>query len=227
MTSHNDTKLDNPVWHSLNETHSAYCLEFDGLKCYRPDHAPFVAFPGNAGNDDALQAYSGLADEFFVVGDKPGFPADLELKKELVCFQMIARNRVSVDTKDPVMPLTGQFRQQTYDLINRVQPGYFRKQTWELGDYFGIVLDEQLVAVTGERMKMNEAIEVSAVVTHPGFARKGFAAQLVAHTINRIIEQGKLPFLHVAETNTAAIRLYQKLGFTFRRKISFWKLGRI
>jgi len=45
---------------------------------------------------------------------------------------------------------------------------------------------------------------------------------LIAHTVNKIFDENKTPYLHVAETNTGAINLYNKLGFTTRRKISFW-----
>ncbi|WP_414712426.1 GNAT family N-acetyltransferase [Sphingobacterium sp. UBA5996] len=35
----------------------------------------------------------------------------------------------------------------------------------------------------------------------------------------------KIPYLHVASDNANAIRLYQKLGFVSRRKLSFWKMS--
>jgi predicted GNAT family acetyltransferase len=91
-----------------------------------------------------------------------------------------------------------------------------------MGDYFGVFKDNTLVAVTGERMKMNEFTEVSAVVTHPLYTGRGYAKQLVAYTVNKIFDQNKTPYLHVAEKNNGAIRLYEKLGFKTRRKISFW-----
>lgn len=58
-------------------------------------------------------------------------------------------------------------------------------------------------------------------INHTG---KGYAKQLTAHTVNAIFDQNKTPFLHVAETNSNAIALYEKLGFTTRRKISFWNI---
>lgn len=109
-------------------------------------------------------------------------------------------------------------------LVNLVQPGYFKSKTHLLGDYYGIFKGDALAAVTGERMKMNNFTEVSAVVTHPGHTGKGYAKQLVAYTVNKIFAEGKIPYLHVAEANTAGIRLYEKLGFRIRRKISFWNL---
>jgi ribosomal protein S18 acetylase RimI-like enzyme len=111
-----------------------------------------------------------------------------------------------------------------FNLVNLVQPGYFKSKTSFMGSYFGIFKDGQLVAVTGERMKMNVYTEVSAVVTHPGYTGRGFAKQLIAHTTNKIFSENKLPYLHVAETNTGAIKLYEKLGFYTRRKISLWNL---
>ena len=73
-------------------------------------------------------------------------------------------------------------------------------------------------------LKMDDFTEVSAVVTHPNYTNKGFAKQLIAYTVNAIFDENKIPYLHVAETNFGAIRLYEKLGFRTRRKISFWDI---
>src|SRR5262245_26727940 len=93
-----------------------------------------------------------------------------------------------------------------------------------MGNYYGIFQNDELVAVSGERMKMSDCTEVSAVVSHPLHVGKGYAKQLVAFTVNKIFDQNKIPYLHVAESNVAAIRLYQSLGFKTRTKISFWNL---
>lgn len=94
-----------------------------------------------------------------------------------------------------------------------------------MGNYYGIYKNNQLIAVTGERMQMNEYIEVSAVITHPDHCGKGYAKQLVTHTVNSILDQNKTPFLHVAESNIGAIKLYEKLGFKTRKKISVWNIA--
>jgi predicted GNAT family acetyltransferase len=83
-----------------------------------------------------------------------------------------------------------------------------------------------LVAVAGERMKMNDYTEVSAIVTHPNYTGLGYAKQLIAHAVNNIFDQGKIPYLHVVDTNVGAIKLYEKLGFVTRRKMSFWNITR-
>jgi predicted GNAT family acetyltransferase len=73
-------------------------------------------------------------------------------------------------------------------------------------------------------MKMNSYTEVSTVVTHPEHTNKGYAKQLITYTSNKIFRDNKIPYLHVANNNAHAIKLYEKLGFQTRRKISFWNL---
>ena len=91
---------------------------------------------------------------------------------------------------------------------------------------FGIFKYGHLVAAAGERMKMNDYTEVSAIVTHPDYTGLGYAKQLIAHTVNNIFDQDKIPYLHVVDSNAGAIKLYEKLGFSTRRNISFWNIIR-
>ena len=71
-------------------------------------------------------------------------------------------------------------------------------------------------------MKTKNFTEVNAVVTHPDHIGQGLAKNLIAYTSNRIFLENKILYLHVAEPNTDAIKLDEKLGFVTRRKISFW-----
>jgi hypothetical protein len=75
---------------------------------------------------------------------------------------MILDNPIKVETKALIVHLENRHRQELFDLVNLVQPGYFKTKTMELGDYYGIFSNSQLVAVTGERMKMNGFTELSA-----------------------------------------------------------------
>lgn len=221
-----ENKLDNPVYHSLAETHKTFAIDYEGVKFYQPDYCPFggVLIPDQA--KVSIDTYSALIDVFYVVGEKPIYSNKLKLQKELVCDQMILDKPVDFNFTEQITTLqTPEQKEDLLKLVNLVQPGYFKEKTPELGDYFGIYKNDQLVAVTGERMKMNSYAEVSAVVTHPEHTGKGYAKQLTSHTANNIFSKNSIPFLHVAETNIGAIALYKKLGFIIRRKMSFWNFS--
>ena len=221
MTIESD-KLDNPVWFSLNETHKQMAIEYDNIKFYNPDYCPFGGFITIDKTAHALSQYSVHTSNFFVVGDRPKFDNSLILNKELICNQMVLDNNIAIEIDQEIVELNTEHKADLLNLVNLVQPGYFKNKTPELGSYYGIYKGNQLVAATGERMKMNDFTEVSAVVTHPDYTGRGLAKKLVAHTSNRIFLENKIPYLHVAESNIGAIKLYEKLGFVTRRKISFW-----
>jgi len=219
-------KLDNPVWYSLSETHREFAINYGSIKFYHPDFCPFGGFSKIDNTADHIDDYAKLVDNFFVVGEKPPLSLIIKLKKELICLQMVIENKIDSDTRDDIKKLNGEYADDLYNLVDLVQPGYFKRKTELLGGYYGIFKNDQLVAATGERMKMDNYTEVSAVVTHPDHTGKGYAQQLVAYTVNKIFNENKTPCLHVAEINTGAIKLYEKLGFKTRRKISFWNLGK-
>lgn len=227
-SSYNDAfnKLDNPVWYSLSETHHKFALGNESIQFYHPDYCPFGGLINSANTASTIDDYSRMCEHFFVVGKMPVLPKSLRLLKELVCCQMILGDMIEMNTNDEIVPLEPKHSNDLFELVNRVQPGYFREKTHCMGNYFGIFKRDKLISVSGERMQMNNWIELSAVVTDPNHSGKGYAKQLVAHTANNIFRQNKIPFLHVAESNFAAIGLYEKLGFRTRRKISFWNLVR-
>ena len=222
MTMRDFIKLDNPAWHSLNETHKDLTINFGKLKVYDPLHCPFGGYDGSNTIADQIDQYSSIIDNFFIIGNKPEFSENIILKNELVTLQMVLPSRIEISFSNEIIRLNDLYEDELFDLVNLVQPGYFKKKTIKLGDYHGIFSNGELVAVTGERMKMNDLTEISAVVTHPNHIGKGYAKQLVAFAANRIFDQDKIPFLHVTETNTSAVGLYEKLGFKVRRRMSFW-----
>ena len=175
---------------------------------------------------EASYQYSSLTDNFFVVGKKPEISNSLKIVKELVCLQMIIYNKIELSIDAEIVKLTEEHNDKLVHLVNLVQPGYFKNKTASLGDYYGIFKEDQLVAITGERMKMNDFTEVSAIITHPDHIGKGYAKQLIAHCVNNIFSENKIPYLHVVESNIGAIGLYEKLGFVTRRKMSFWNISK-
>ena len=224
MQSHTPHPLNNPVLHSLKQTHHPYAIAAPNIAFYHPDYCPFGGFDSEEGIEASIDQYAQLTPSFYIVGERPKFSLSLRLEKELVCHQMVLEHKIELIDPDSIVALVPEHKEELFNLVNLVQPGYFKKKTSDLGAYFGIFKNGALVAVTGERMKMEGFTEVSAVVTHPQHTGKGYASALVAFTTNQIFEQNKIPYLHVASTNEHAIRLYEKLGFRTRRQISFWNL---
>ncbi|MBC7949172.1 MAG: GNAT family N-acetyltransferase [Chitinophagaceae bacterium] len=217
-------KLDNPVWHCLLETNQTIAIVYEGARFYHPDYCPFGAFKTNNAIPKEIDEYASLTENFYIVGEKPRYSDKIILKNELVCLQMIADCQSDIEPKNEILRLNSEYDEELFNLVNLVQPGFFRRKTVLMGEYYGIFVDGELVAVTGERMKMIDHTEVSAVVTHPNFTGRGFAKQLTAHTMNKIMNENKNAYLHVNEKNVAAIKLYESLGFKTRRKMSFWNL---
>lgn len=223
------SKLDNPVWHSLNEAHRRFALGDEELKLYPPNVSPFVGIHSNDKQvlqklDDYIQS----DEPFFIIGDLPNAPPKNYLVHPvLICAQMVQTEPIEINPTEKIIYLNDDYNAQLTELVNLVQPGYFRKDTRLMGDYFGIFKEGKLVAVTGERMRMRDFTEVSAVVTHPDFTGRGYAKQLIAHTVKKNLAAGITPYLHVAASNAPAIALYEKLGFRHRPNINVWKMNRM
>jgi ribosomal protein S18 acetylase RimI-like enzyme len=222
-----ENKLDNPVWYSLQETHKMFLVQMENISFYHPDLCSFGGFINEEHIANEIDKYAKLSSDFYVVGQKPKYNNSVRLNKELVCNQMILETPIHSGDDEEIVKLERENKDDLLYLVNLVQPGYFKKRTLELGSYFGIYNDAKLIAVTGERMKMDSYTEVSAVVTHSNHLKQGYAKKLVAYTTNRIFSENKIPYLHVQDNNAKAIHLYEKLGFKLRRKISFWNFGSI
>lgn len=219
-------QLDNPAWHSLNEVHQPFARGNDQFKRYDPSIAPFSGINCETDIPDILARYISAGESLFIIGAKPVMPPDFLIEQELICLQMACHDMTLSEPAELITILTDEHNSALTELVNLVLPGYFREKTTILGDYFGIFNHSKLVAATGERMRMNGFTEISAVVTHPDYAGRGYASQLVAHTVNKNLTDNIIPYLHVAADNIPAISLYKKLGFKTRRKMSFWKIMR-
>lgn len=217
-------KLENPTWHSLCETHKKWCLEFNDVKFYDPTICPFGAFTDASKTANALNEYAKLTATFFLVSEnqKPTWDKNhVQLEQKMEGCQMVLHELIAPEMTEEIVPLTEKHIDEIYDLVWLVMPGYYQKRTFDMGDYFGIFKDNKLVSIAGQRMQTNEWIEISAVVTHPNYTKRGYAKQLTSHVAQEIIKLGKHPILHTTKGNPA-IKLYEKLGFKLTRDMNWW-----
>jgi predicted GNAT family acetyltransferase len=112
------------------------------------------------------------------------------------------------------------------ELTGLTRPGPFELRAHELGAFFGIKLEGQLVAMAGERMKPAQYTEITAVCVHPAHRGRGYAQSLLGSVAHGISARGEIPFLHVFSDNDSAIALYRRQGMEIRRRMCVTVLGR-
>lgn len=201
------TMLDNPAWHALNGP-QAHLSKVSGSGArYLPEVVPFAAVASpeaeSARQLDGLLAPGG---SFFLIGELPPLASGWMVRSQLPCLQMISeRLPEAPDPAVSIIDLTPAEAAELYDLVQLVQPGYFMPETWRMGRYTGIRENGRLVAVAGERMRLDGLTELSAICTHPDHTGRGYAGQLVAGLVHRQRAEGITPFLHVAGQNDREI----------------------
>jgi GNAT superfamily N-acetyltransferase len=189
----------------------------------------FGSFFDELKTEKASSQYIKTTDSFFFVSENQTPIIDdtkIVLEKKIDGCQMVLKELPDVSITEDIVLLTDGHIDEVYDLIWLVMPGYYRRRTFDMGNYYGIFKDGKLVSITGQRMQTNLFIEVSAVVTHPDYTRKGLAKQLIAHTTKEILKVNKTPILHTNKGNLA-IPLYQKLGYELTREMNWWLYRKI
>ncbi len=144
-------------------------------------------------------------------------------------FQMVMENAsITNVVPSPLMvTLSADDVPEMLALTRLTKPGPFNLRTHELGEYLGIRVNGQLVAMCGERLRVPGHAEMSAICTHPDHTGKGYARLLMNEVARRMIARGDTPFLHVREDNARAIAVYKGLGFNIRSSFNFVVLQRV
>ena len=108
-------------------------------------------------------------------------------------------------------------------LAEAARPGPLGRRTVLLGHYVGVRRDGRLVAMAGERFRLQGHLELSAICVDPEWRGMGFGSGLTRYLAHRARAHGEIPFLHVFPEN-AAMMVYARLGF--RERAWLWVLGR-
>ncbi len=219
MLPSDEAMLDNPVYSALSGAHSQFAQVRGRARRYPVDVAPFLALPSSPSAQDWRDAAALVGPgAFAAVRLDPGdeLPDAWQVVDTFDLVQMIGERVTGVDCPEAI-PLGAADVPEILELVAETEPGPFLTRTIELGDYLGIRCDGVLVAMAGERLRLDGWTEISAVCTKPDHRGRGLASQLVRALIASIQLRSQRVFLHVLSTNTGAIRLYEELGFRIRQ----------
>ncbi|WP_027169991.1 GNAT family N-acetyltransferase [Mesorhizobium sp. WSM3224] len=210
--------LDRPIWNALTTRHEAFA-EGDGLaRRYRQSIVPFAATA--ADDADSLRALARLLPPretaVLVQADEIALPPEIFATSTASLVQMIAEQPMPTVSDERIRQLTKDDASEMLALASLTKPGPFTLEALSLGDFWGISIDGRLAAMAGERMKQPGHSELSGVCTHPDFRGAGLARLLSVFVAGRIAARGEIAYLHAYDSNAAAIRLYESIGFRLR-----------
>jgi predicted GNAT family acetyltransferase len=229
MTDLPESLFLNPIWHSLRTKHSRFAVTKGDACRYPADVAPFAAVAGPSAT--ALQQLASLLvpEESVWIFDAD-FPApaapELNFIESLKCLQMVLPEEVvPPDATMELVRLSAADAPEMVALTTLAFPGFFRDRTCEMGSYFGVRVDGELIAMGGERLMLDGYPEVSGVCTHPAHRGKGYAASLIWEVVRKHRRDGDVSWLHVSASNQHAIDLYRRMGFTICREVMIHRVS--
>ena len=218
--------LDNSVWKALSGPQADLAEVYGRARRFPINISPFAAIA----DQDDVECWKDLANlvgpggTVVLTGRELNVPESWEKLGGGFGKQMIGE-AVLGQPDEEAIELGPEDVPEMLNLIARTEPGPFLHRTVELGGYLGLRIKGDLVAMAGRRIHPPGWIEISAVCTDPAHQGKGLARRLVNAVVAGIRADGDIPFLHVAETNENAIRLYEKMGFTIRTRGGFQALN--
>jgi ribosomal protein S18 acetylase RimI-like enzyme len=222
--------LDNVPWQALNTEHAHFAVGNSRARKYPSDVAPFAGTVDES-PESLIELRRLLAPGEAVYLETACVPQipELEVGDSFPALQMVATgpppaSRNEENRGPGIVSLSARDAQAMLDLTAIAFPGFFRARTHEMGAYFGILVEGELVAMAGERMALPGHREISGVCTHPAHTGRGYAARLITHLMRRHANLGLVSFLHVSTSNSRALALYHRLGFSITKEISLYRV---
>jgi predicted GNAT family acetyltransferase len=221
--------LDNPIWNALH-TSNHYLYNGNATAVYMKRDVGFFAGLKNNTVENLHSLYELLREKSLAVLFTPEPLPVIDswtIKMDKPLLQLLYQGHsISAASTHTITPLNDSHIPEMLALTKLTNPGPFLSRSIDFGNYFGVIENGKLIAMTGQRLRPDPYTEVSAVCTHPDHLGKGYARTLVINQINYILNAGRLPFLHVFPDNTGALRLYEKLGFAVRKTMRVTVLER-
>jgi ribosomal protein S18 acetylase RimI-like enzyme len=223
--------FSNPVLHSLRGPHRHLALESGDACRYSADVTPFAALAEpTAGALRALRLLLAPADRVWIADTGQPHIPELDVDGDLECLQMVLPSKAALPTASAgveIVPLGASEAREMVTLTDVAFPGFFRPNTYRMGAYFGVrATAGELVAMAGERLRLEGYPEMSGVCTLPAHRGQGLARRLILHLAAVHRRQGMISWLQVGAANANAIELYQDIGFETVRSVRLLRLAR-
>ena len=219
--------FSNLVWRALQTKHRHFSVS-NGDACRYPfDVAPFAALASPT--TTALQQLASLLvpnESLWLFGEQFPPAPDLHLIETLPCLRMVLPNSVIPPSPSPrIVPLSNADAPDMVTLTDLAFPGFFRPRTCQMGSYFGVRLDGELIAMCGERIMLDGYSELSGLCTHPAHRGKGYAANLIWELVRKHRRTGDVSWMHVTVDNRRAIDLYRRMGFIIDQQVTLHRVS--
>jgi GNAT superfamily N-acetyltransferase len=221
----------NPVWHAL-QTRQRRFAQYAGEACKcEADVAPFAAV-AKRDEEASRQLHSLLAPNeiVYTMGaaptEVPGLAVQGTIAGLQMCFPENGEIPAGGHPEIEILELSCEDAAEMVELTTIAFPGYFRIRTCEMGSYYGVRIGGQLVSMAGERFAFDRYVEISGVCTHPEHTGHGYAAGLITRLLLDHRRDGWLSCLHLSAANTRAKDLYERMGFTVNREVTFHRVAR-
>ena len=222
-----DHPLDRPLWNALTTRLAARSL--GDARAVRIDPSIGVFLAAADDGADSRAALTALAIRYpgsglveLEGGAMVDVLPDLPVASRNPCVQMVATS-LTAGTRQglDIEPLSEADAPEMLALATLTRPGPFRERTHQLGGFIGVRREGRLVAMAGQRLRVEGFTELSGVCVHPDFRGQGLAGALSRVVVARILETGEHAFLHAYAGHEATIRLYRSLGFAIRARVIY------
>ena len=222
--------MQNPVYNALRTGDQQLSFGTDAIKYFDETVSPFAGF-----DEDNKNGFAELHELLpqgrkilYAIPSPITAPKDWELLVDIKGLQFVYEGVTGIKNNfSNVILLNETHIGQMVELAELTKPGPFGSGTINFGHYYGIFDNEKLVAMTGQRLHVENYTEISAVCTHPDYTGKSYASTLLQQQLQLILQQGNHPFLHVREDNERAIALYHRHGLIISRPMHFYFMKRL
>jgi predicted GNAT family acetyltransferase len=223
--------LDRPLWNALTGRLKAYALGDEHAVRIDPDLGIFLAAADDV--PESRASLNALADRYPGSGlvELEGSAMEAVLPDRPVvsrspCAQMTCAALTASGGPDIAFEELGpDDAAEMLALATLTRPGPFRSRTQELGGFVGVKRDGELVAMAGNRLRVEGFTELSGVCVHPDHRGQGLAGALSRIVVARVLESGEQVFLHAYAGHESTVKLYRSLGFDVRARVTYTVLA--